>query len=91
MGHESIETTRIYLRRTSTEQQAIVDKIITWWETASRLDKRLVYLRISVLHFKNIGIALFATNSHVTHTVKGFKIGSSMQSNAFFGQSSFAL
>lgn len=36
-------------------------------------------------------IALFATNSHVTHTVKGFKIGSSMQSNAFFGQSSFAL
>lgn len=30
MGHDSIETTRIYLRRTSTEQQAIVDKIITW-------------------------------------------------------------
>lgn len=30
MGHESIETTRIYLRRTSSEQQAIVDKIITW-------------------------------------------------------------
>lgn len=30
MGHESIETTRIYLRRSSSEQQAIVDKIITW-------------------------------------------------------------
>ena len=30
MGHESIETTRIYLRRTATEQQDIVDKIITW-------------------------------------------------------------
>ncbi len=30
MGHESIETTRIYLRRTSSEQQAIVDKIVTW-------------------------------------------------------------
>lgn len=30
MGHESIETTRIYLRRTSAEQQDIVDKIITW-------------------------------------------------------------
>lgn len=30
MGHESIETTRIYLRRTSTEQQEIVDKIIIW-------------------------------------------------------------
>lgn len=30
MGHESIETTRIYLRRTSTEQQEIVNKIITW-------------------------------------------------------------
>ena len=30
MGHESIETTRIYLRRTSNEQKAIVDKIITW-------------------------------------------------------------
>ena len=30
MGHESIETTRIYLRKSSLEQQAIVDKIITW-------------------------------------------------------------
>lgn len=30
MGHESIETTRIYLRRTALEQQAIVDKFITW-------------------------------------------------------------
>lgn len=30
MGHESIETTRIYLRRSSTEQQEIVDNIITW-------------------------------------------------------------
>ena len=30
MGHESIETTRIYLRKTSEEQQAIVDDIIDW-------------------------------------------------------------
>lgn len=30
MGHESIETTRIYLRRSSSEQQQIVDEIITW-------------------------------------------------------------
>ena len=30
MGHESIETTRIYLRKTSTEQQAIINKIIDW-------------------------------------------------------------
>ena len=30
MGHESIETTRIYLRRTSTEQQELVDKIVNW-------------------------------------------------------------
>ena len=30
MGHESIETTRIYLRKTSEEQQEIVDKIIDW-------------------------------------------------------------
>lgn len=30
MGHESIETTRIYLRRTASEQQDIVDKVITW-------------------------------------------------------------
>lgn len=30
MGHESIETTRIYLRRTSEEQQQIVDEIVTW-------------------------------------------------------------
>lgn len=30
MGHESIETTRIYLRRTSEEQKSIVDTIVTW-------------------------------------------------------------
>ena len=30
MGHESIETTRIYLRRTASEQKEIVDKVITW-------------------------------------------------------------
>jgi site-specific recombinase XerD len=30
MGHESIETTRIYLRRTASEQQALIDKIVTW-------------------------------------------------------------
>ncbi len=30
MGHESIETTRIYLRKTSTEQRAIVDQVIDW-------------------------------------------------------------
>lgn len=30
MGHESIETTRIYLRKTSEEQQVIVDKIVDW-------------------------------------------------------------
>ena len=30
MGHESIETTRIYLRKTSTEQREIVDSIIDW-------------------------------------------------------------
>ena len=31
MGHESIETTRIYLRRTASEQQKIVDKVVNWW------------------------------------------------------------
>jgi site-specific recombinase XerD len=30
MGHESIETTRIYLRKTATEQREIVDSIIDW-------------------------------------------------------------
>lgn len=30
MGHESIETTRIYLRKTATEQRELVDKIIDW-------------------------------------------------------------
>lgn len=30
MGHESIETTRIYLRKTSLEQRTIVDSIIDW-------------------------------------------------------------
>ena len=30
MGHESIETTRIYLRRTASEQKELVDRIVTW-------------------------------------------------------------
>jgi site-specific recombinase XerD len=30
MGHENIETTRIYLRKTATEQQSIVDKVVDW-------------------------------------------------------------
>lgn len=30
MGHESIETTRIYLRRTASEQQKIVDRVVNW-------------------------------------------------------------
>lgn len=30
MGHESIETTRIYLRKTSTEQQNIVNRVVDW-------------------------------------------------------------
>ncbi len=30
MGHESIETTRIYLRKTATEQQELIDRVVTW-------------------------------------------------------------
>jgi integrase len=30
MGHESIQTTRIYLRKTANEQQEIVNKVVTW-------------------------------------------------------------
>jgi len=30
MGHESIETTRIYLRRTASEQARIVDEVVDW-------------------------------------------------------------
>lgn len=30
LGHESIETTRIYLRRSSTEQYAIINKVVNW-------------------------------------------------------------
>lgn len=30
MGHESIETTRIYLRKTATEQRELVDKVVDW-------------------------------------------------------------
>lgn len=30
MGHESIETTRIYLRRTTSEQYEIVNNVVTW-------------------------------------------------------------
>lgn len=30
MGHESIQTTRIYLRKTATEQREIIDNAIDW-------------------------------------------------------------
>lgn len=30
MGHESIDTTRIYLRKTSTEQRILVDSVVDW-------------------------------------------------------------
>lgn len=30
LGHDSIETTRIYLKRTSTEQQSIVNRVVDW-------------------------------------------------------------
>lgn len=30
LGHDSIETTRIYLRRTSQQQASIVNKVVTW-------------------------------------------------------------
>lgn len=30
MGHESIETTRIYLRRTASEQKELVDSVVNW-------------------------------------------------------------
>ena len=30
LGHDSINTTRIYLRKTSTEQQQIVNDVVTW-------------------------------------------------------------
>ena len=30
MGHDSIETTRIYLTRSSKEQRAMIDEIVTW-------------------------------------------------------------
>lgn len=30
MGHENIETTRVYLRKTGAEQKELVDRIIDW-------------------------------------------------------------
>lgn len=30
LGHESIETTRIYLTRSSKEQKLLLDKMVTW-------------------------------------------------------------
>lgn len=30
LGHESIDTTRVYLRRSSTEQRRIIEKTVTW-------------------------------------------------------------
>lgn len=44
MGHESIETTRIYLRRTASEQQALVDKIVTWQNQNRPHTRAVLYL-----------------------------------------------
>ena len=52
MGHESIETTRIYLRRTASEQQAIVDKIITWWRKQPQATNWLGAESLGYLIFK---------------------------------------
>ena len=30
LGHESVETTRIYLTRSSKEQKLLLDKMVTW-------------------------------------------------------------
>lgn len=30
MGHESIETTRIYLTRSTKEQKELIDRLVTW-------------------------------------------------------------
>ena len=30
MGHDSIETTRIYLNKSTDEQRELIDKIVTW-------------------------------------------------------------
>lgn len=30
LGHDSIETTRIYLMKSSEEQQAVIDRVVTW-------------------------------------------------------------
>lgn len=30
LGHESLDTTKIYLRKTSHEQQLIIDRIVEW-------------------------------------------------------------
>lgn len=30
LGHDSIETTRIYLMKSSQEQQTVIDRLVTW-------------------------------------------------------------
>jgi hypothetical protein len=30
MGHENIETTRVYLRKTGAEQKELVDRTVDW-------------------------------------------------------------
>lgn len=30
LGHDSIETTRIYLMKSSQEQQTVIDRVVTW-------------------------------------------------------------
>ena len=30
LGHNNVETTRLYLTRSASEQQTIIDKLVTW-------------------------------------------------------------
>ena len=30
LGHDSIETTRVYLKKTGAEQQKLINKVVTW-------------------------------------------------------------
>ena len=58
MGHESIETTRIYLRRTASEQQRIVDKVVNWSRYYS-LEANIMPLRIFVYYQDKRKVLLF--------------------------------
>ena len=57
LGHESIETTRIYLRRSSSEQYQLINKIVDWWGENTMTDFQQEEIEIFKEYLRKRGAA----------------------------------